>query len=348
MGMLVEGLWSEEDRTIQNGAYVRPEAPFSAPIPSRVVHGTAKEPGRYHLIASLSCPWSHRVTLVRAVKGLSNVLRMHVAGGPRTQGYRMGCPAQPWNVPGTDHWIEHLHQLYTMVDPTLTARVTVPVLWDSVERTVISNESAQLLSALDAVPGKDVSRMDWTLAPKHLCTEIQTLSTKIQTGLCNAVYRAGKARRQDVYETAVDEVFATLHDLETRLSKARFLHGSALTETDLRLWPTLARFDQVYHGHFKCARRRLVDYPNLWGYARDVHTWPGVAETFDPDAIRHAYYHEDRDINPSGVVATAPDLDWTLAHDRNQFGDRHVWTRNGRCLPAEMKRWTDHSAVAEL
>ncbi|MEM6465139.1 MAG: glutathione S-transferase C-terminal domain-containing protein [Pseudomonadota bacterium] len=332
MGMLIDGHWSAEDRTIKDGAYVRRQAPFESPVPNHVVQGIAAEPDRFHLIASLSCPWSHRVTLVRTIKGFRDLVPLHVASGPRTQGYRMGTKAQPWNVPGTDIWIEHLHELYTLTDPQLTARATVPVLWDAVEQVIVSNESAQLLLALDAVVHESGSRADWTLAPDHLRDDMRALSERIQIGLSNAVYRAGMARRQDVYEAAVNDVFATLDRLEDHLSNSRYLHGAALTETDLRLWPTLARFDQVYVGHFKCARKRLVDYPNLWGYARDIYSLPGVAETFDPEAIRSAYYGEDLDINPSGVVAVSPDLDWCLPHDRERLGASQIWKRDGRCL----------------
>lgn len=327
MGMLVAGRWTNEDRTIQNGAYVRPKSAFSSPLPEHLVDTISKQPGRFHLIASLSCPWSHRLTLLRAVKRLEGVLPMHIACGPRTEGYRVAPEGQQWLVPGTGLSIEHLHQLYTLTDPALTARVTVPLLWDAVEKAIVSNESAMLMPTLDAVVSQDAA--DWTLSPSHLQPEIATLSGEIQTGLSNAVYRAGKAREQSAYDTAVEEVFATLSALEDRLSSRRYLHGSALTETDLRLWPTLARFDLVYFGHFKCSQRRLVDFPNLWGYSRDVCSWPGVADTYEPRAILSAYYGEDRDINPSGVVPVQAQQDWHTFHDRDRFGARQVWTRQG-------------------
>lgn len=254
----------------------------------------------------------------------------------------MGSKTEPWRVPGTDIWIEHLHELYTFTDPRITARATVPVLWDSVAKTIVSNESAQLLPALDSFKIDRDPDTDWTLAPIHLRDDMRAVSEQVQTQLSNAVYRAGKARRQDVYEAAVKDVFATLDELEERLSTTRYMHGLAVTETDLRLWPTLARFDQVYVGHFKCACKRLVDYPNLWGYARDIYSLPGVAETFDPAAIRHAYYNEDLGINPSGVVAVAPDLDWRLPHDRCRLGTRHVWPRDGQCRPATTRPRETH------
>jgi len=333
MGMLINGHWTDEDHTIENGAYVRPVSPFAEPLPGEVIQQISAEPGRFHLIASLSCPWSHRVTLLRAIKGLRALLPLHIAGGPRTQGYRLGSKSAPWRPSGTHLRLEHLHELYTVSDPDLTARATVPLLWDAAERRILSNESAQILKGLDAVTNASLGATDWTLSPQHLKADIDALSDNIQTGLSNAVYRAGKARKQSAYEGAVNEVFDTLDGLNARLGLSRFLHGDAITETDLRLLPTLLRFDLVYHGHFKCSRRRLVDYRELWAYTRDLFAWPVISETFDADAIRQAYYGEDLDINPTGVVAVAPKLDWTAPRGRDRLGGRNVWSRDGTCIP---------------
>ncbi|WP_371171614.1 glutathione S-transferase C-terminal domain-containing protein, partial [Aliiroseovarius sp. 2305UL8-7] len=215
-----------------------------------------------------------------------------------------------------------------LTSDTYTGRATIPMLWDTKTGAVVSNESVQILRGLDVVRGKEADQ-DWTLRPADLVSEIDTLAPEIQIGLSNAVYRAGKAQRQEIYDAAVHEVFGTLDHLEDRLSRTRYLHGSVLTETDLRLWPTLARFDAVYHGHFKCSRRRLTDYPNLWGYARDIHGWCGVAATLNEPAIRAAYYGEDREINPHGVVATAPETDWEAQHRRDAFGPAMVTLRDG-------------------
>ncbi len=328
MGMLIDGEWTNEDRTIRDGAYVRSASPYDELIPLNVIDAIATQPGRFHLIASLSCPWSHRAMLTRALKGLNDVVPIHIAGGPRTEGYRIGTVARPWSVPGRHASIEHLHQLYALADSNYTGRATVPMLWDAKTGAVISNESVHILRGLDAVRGKETDP-DWTLRPADLASEIDKLAPEIQTGLSNAVYRAGKAQRQEIYDDAVNEVFETLDRLEDRLSSTRYLHGSVLTETDLRLWPTLARFDAVYHGHFKCSRRRLTEYPNLWGYARDIRGWRGVATTLDEPAIRAAYYGEDRDINPRGVVATAPKVDWKAEHRRVAFGPAMIALRDG-------------------
>ncbi len=340
MGMLVEGRWSEEDRTMQGGAYVRQASPYGELLSQRTVQAIAAEPGRFHLIASLSCPWSHRTMIVRVLKGLDDVLPLHVAGGPRTEGYRVGTREHRWTVPGGDRLIEHLHELYAFADPGYTGRTTVPVLWDSAKGKIVSNESLHILRGLDAVKAEGHNKdgavpLNWTLHPSHLGNEIDALAQRIQTEFSNAVYRAGKAQRQDVYSEAVEEVFATLAVLEDRLGNTRYLHGNALTETDLRLWPTLARFDAVYHGHFKCSRHRLTDYPNLWGYARDVFGWKGVGTTLNEPAIRTAYYGEDLEINPHGIVATAPIVEWIAAHGREVLGPAMVTQQNGTALEVD-------------
>ena len=334
MGMLVEGIWNDEDRTIRDGAYVRPASPYGEPLDAATVAAIADAPSRFHLIASLSCPWSHRAMLTRALKSLGDVVPLHIAGGPRTEGYRVGAPDGPWTAPGDGREIVHLHQLYALADPDYTGRATVPVLWDAEDGRIVSNESVHILRGLDQVASEG-DEPDWTLRPPDLAEAIDDLASRVQAGLSNGVYRAGKARRQDAYDAAVEEVFATLDTLEHELSKARYLHGDVLTETDLRLWPTLARFDAVYHGHFKCARRRLADYPNLWGYARDVMAWRGVAATFDERAIRAAYYGEDRDLNPFGIVAAAPALDWTASHDRARLGPATIASRDGRRIEVD-------------
>ncbi len=329
MGMLVDGNWVDENRTIKDGAYVRAPSAYKDPLNATTLRLIPEYPGRFHLIASLSCPWSHRTLLARAFKGLADAIPIHVAHGPRTQGYRAGMPDTPWQIPGDGKSIVHLHELYTTVAPHYTGRVTVPILWDATERRIVSNESAVIVAGFDQVRASN-NALDWTLRPPDLDGEIETLATQIQTQLSNAVYRAGKAQRQEIYEAAVNEVFACLAMLEQRLEHSRFLHGNTLTETDLRLWPTLARFDAVYAGHFKCSRHRLIDYRHLWGYARDLHTIKGVAATFDEPEIRTAYYGEDTDINPHGIIATAPTIDWSAPHARDDLGPAEVSLRDGR------------------
>lgn len=320
MGMLMDGRWANVDHTIVDGRYKRPVSAFSAGL-DEVAGRLRAEPGRFHLIASMSCPWSHRTLLVRALNDLQDCVPLQIAGGARAEGYAVAGGAE-WAVPGSGRRIRHVHELYTMSDPGYSGRATVPVLWDSHAGRIASNESAQIIRAFDAA---DASRTGaFTLIPPHLRDRIDALNAHMHADLSDAVYRAGFAQRQHIYDEALERVFATLHQLEQRLGNSRYLFGQTITEADWRLFPTLVRFDGVYHGHFKCSRRRLVDLPNLWAYGRDLHAWRGVASTIDLAAIRTGYYLHDRGINPSGIVAAAADADWSAAHGRERFGPARI------------------------
>ncbi|MGY0798556.1 glutathione S-transferase family protein [Lysobacter sp. A286] len=331
MGMLIEGRWTNADSTITDGRFVRPASVHSATLDD-VAGRMRAQPGRYHLIASLSCPWSHRTLIVRALKGLESCVPVQIAGGDRTEGYSIAGGAT-WIVPGTDRRVRHVHELYTLTDPVYSGRATVPLLWDSHAGRIVSNESAQIIRAFDAADAAEEGA--FTLTPLALRDRIDALNADVQAELSNAVYRAGFAQRQDAYDEAVESVFSTLDRLEQRLGKARYLFGQTITETDWRLFPTLVRFDAVYHGHFKCARRRLVDLPHLWAYARDLHAWRGVAATVDLAAIREGYYAHDRSINLFGIVAAAVDADWSVAHGRERLGQARVALVSGREVEIE-------------
>lgn len=326
MGMLIDGRWSDEDRVIEDGAYRRAPGHFGQDIPVEVITGLRAEPGRYHLIASMSCPWSQRALLARQLKGLAADIPLHLAGGARVEGYPANGGA-PWRIPGTDRDIVHLHQLYTLSLPDYTGRVTVPILWDSRTLRIVSNESARIMRAFDASPAPD--GLDYTLVPPALETAIDTLNLQIHDGLSNAAYRAGFAESQVAYDTAVKDVFDTLDGLEARLATRRFLHGPVITESDWRLFPSLVRFDIIYYLFSRCTLRRLVDYPCLWAYARDLFGWAGVAGTVDFDAIRRAAYVDDPENNPFGILAIAPDIDWRAPHGRERLGAAEVALRSG-------------------
>ena len=329
MGMLIEGRWTEEDRVIRDGAYRRPTSRFAAKPDAATIAGLRRQPGRIHLIASHSCPWSHRTLLVRRLKGLESCVPVQIAGGERIEGYPVNG-GDRWTVPGTTIEIVHLHQLYALGDPGYTGRVTVPVLWDSEERRTVSNESATIMRAFDSVPAG--RGPDFTLVPDHLADTIDAVNRRLYEGLSNAVYRAGFAEAQPAYDAAVTDVFDTLDWLEARLEAQRYLHGAIITESDWRLFPTLVRFDAIYHVLFRCARRRLVDYPALWAYARDLFGWAGVAETVDFDIMRTASYRNDRTNNPTGIVAVAPDADWRARHGREALGPARLMLRTGRSM----------------
>lgn len=344
MGMMIDGRWRAETRSIDAGAFVRRFSVYGEPIEPQVIDAMAAEPGRFHLVASLSCPWSHRTMLVRAFKGLEPRIGLQIAGGQRVEGYPANG-GRPWRVPGTTRDIVHLHELYALGDPGYTGGVTVPLLWDAHERRIVSNESAHIMRAFDAVAWTKRAVPDFTLVPNGKRAAIDSLNMQLHVKLSNAVYRAGMAQRQDAYDAAVDDVFATLDRLEARLARGRLLFGAVLTECDLRLFPTLVRFDAVYHTHFRCTRRRLVDYPNLWAYARDLFALPGVAATVDLDAIREGYYRNDGVHNPYRIVGAAPLVDWREPHGRGALGpielvlrdgSRRVMTAGGTTSPARV------------
>lgn len=321
MGMVVDGRWVDEDRHIMYGRYLRPKSVYSDDLDADLAGRFRSQPGRYRLIASLSCPWSHRAMLVRALKGLEDCVPLQIAGGLRAEGYAVNGGAS-WAVPGTGTRIRHLHELYTLSDPDYTGRATVPVLWDSHARQIVSNESARIVRAFDAADAQDDDA--FTLAPPGLRDRIDVLNDRLHDGLSNAVYRAGFAQRQDAYDEAVGDVFATLDEIEERLGRGRYLFGALITETDWRLLPTLVRFDAVYYVLFKCARKRIIEFPNLWAYTRDLLTWRGVAGTVDLSAIREGSYSHDRAANPSSIVAVQPDADWSAPHGRERFGPARV------------------------
>ncbi len=326
MGMLIDGQWVQEDRIYQDGDFKRQASVFDHPLDAELAASIRTEPGRYHLIASQSCPWSQRTLLVRALKRLEEVLPLQIAHGPRLEGYAVNGGAA-WEVPGSGQGIVNMHELYSLADPRYTGRVTVPVLWDSASQRILSNESARIIRLLDLVPALE-GAPDFTLLPRKLAQEIDDFSQRIHSELCNAVYRAGLARRQDVYEVAVEEVFSMLEELELRLSRQRYLFGALLTEADLRLLPSLLRFDSVYHGYFRCSRKRLTDYPNLWAYTRDLYSWRGVEETTDFQAIRSGYFLNDGDGNPYGIIPVAPEIDWLEPHGRDALSSACVTSRN--------------------
>jgi len=334
LGMLVDGAWSEQDDSIQNGAFVRAPSSCDAPVVQETIEQLSRDPGRFTLIVSMSCPWSHRTLLARAVKGWSDKLPIHVAGGPRIEGYPVAA-GRAWTPPGLGRPIIHLHELYAASDPDFTGRVTVPVLWDSVERKIVSNDSARIMRAVDAMSGPGVP--SFTLRPTDLAPEIDELNAFMHEGLSNAVYRAGFAEAQAPYDEAVVQVFETLDILEERLEDRRYLLGAGLTESDLRLFPTLVRFDAVYTILARCSLRRLIDYPNLWAYARDLYAWPKVASTINMRALREGAYEADRTTNPFGIVAIAPDVDWKAPHGRERLGPAQLFTTAGDLAEREVQ-----------
>ncbi|HRO58819.1 MAG TPA: glutathione S-transferase family protein [Burkholderiaceae bacterium] len=315
MGLLVDGRWVDKwyDTTSTGGKFVRSTAQFrnwitadGSPGPSGE-GGFAAEAGRYHLYVSLACPWAHRSLIFRAIKGLENMIGVSVVNPYMAENGWTFDPAPGVVADPVDH-AQYLYQVYLRAQADYSGRVTVPILWDLEQQTIVSNESSEIIRMLNsAFDGIGAKAGDY--APQELLAEIDALNERIYDRVNNGVYKAGFATAQDVYERQVTELFAMLGELEARLADRRYLLGDRLTEADWRLFTTLIRFDAVYHGHFKCNLRRLVDYPRLWTHTRELYHWPGVAATVNFEHIKEHYYRSHPTINPNRIVPAGPILD---------------------------------------
>lgn len=325
MGRLVDGVWHDVwyDTKKTDGKFERSESQWrdwvtadGRPAEGRQ-RGFRAEPDRYHLYVSLACPWASRALILRKLKKLDNVISLSVVH------HFMG--ENGWTFLREDgatgdtlYGLDYLHQLYTKADTKYSGRVTVPVLWDKREQTIVSNESSEIIrmfnSAFDRWGDRSVD-----FYPKHLRAEIDAINDRVYASVNNGVYRAGFATSQEAYEEAFHELFAALDELEERLSRQRYLVGDRITEADWRLFTTLVRFDAVYYSHFKCNLRRLQDYPSLSNYLRDLYQVPGVSETVDMLHIKAHYYGSHRSINPTGIVPLGPELDFEIPHDRGRL-----------------------------
>jgi len=325
MGYFVEGVWAEDnyDPKTDRGRFVRQPTryhnwvtPDGAPGPTGEGGFTA-EPGRYHLYVSTSCPWAHRTLIFRSLKKLKDLISISIVD-PFMDEHGWKFSNAPGTIPDTINGKSRLSEIYLLADPHFTGRVTVPVLWDKQRRTIVNNESSEIIrmfnSAFDAFTD---AREDFY--PAALRGEIDTINSTVYANVNNGVYRAGFALTQEAYEEAFQKLFAALDELEARLGRTRYLVGNRLTEADWRLFTTLVRFDAVYVGHFKCNLRRIADYPNLSNYLRDLYQVPGVAETVDLDHIKRHYYMSHRRLNPLGIVPLGPELDFEKPHDRARF-----------------------------
>ncbi len=311
MGLLVDGVWQDRWYETQKGRFERQDSRFRSwvtpdgrPGPTGE-GGYAAAPGRYHLFVSLACPWAHRTLILRSLKGLQPAIGLSVTHwlmGEEGWSFEPG----PGVVPDPILGARHLHELYVAADPHYTGRVTVPVLWDRERATIVSNESADIVrmlnGAFDQAGARPVADRFADLWPVGLRAEIEAVNSRVYDTVNNGVYRAGFATTQEAYEEAVTALFETLDWLEHRLTDRRYLTGDAPTEADVRLFTTLVRFDAVYHGHFKCNLRQVMDYPALWRFTREIYAWPGVAETVDFTHIKRHYYQSHLSINPNWIV----------------------------------------------
>ena len=322
MGLLIDGNWSTAwyDTEKTDGKFVREDAGFRHWITADGAAGpTGKagfkaESGRYHLYVSLACPWAHRTLILRALKGLEKMISVSIVHWYMAENgwtFDVGDGV----VPDTVNGAQFLHQVYTQTKPDYSGRVTVPVLWDKQTKTIVSNESPEIIRMFNSA-FDEVGAAQGDYYPEHLRSEIDALNDRIYTTVNNGVYRCGFATTQAAYEEAITPLFDTLDWLEDILSRKRYLTGAQITEADWRLFTTLIRFDPVYVGHFKCNIRRIADYPNLSNYLRDLYQQPGISRTVNMEHIKRHYYESHTSINPSRVVPLGPEIDFSIPHNR--------------------------------
>lgn len=323
MGLLVDGKWHDKwyDTKSSGGKFERAAAKFRNWVTADGRAGPTgeagfkAESGRYHLYVSYACPWAHRTLIFRALKELTDHITISVVH-PEMLGDGWTFDASYPDATGdTLFGLPFARDIYTRADPTFSGRVTVPILWDKTQGTIVSNESSEIIRMFNSAFNDLTGNTDdyW---PVELREAIAPVNDRIYDTLNNGVYRCGFATTQDAYDEAVGPLFDTLDWIEERLSKNRYLMGAQVTEAEWRLFPTLIRFDMVYHLHFKCNRRRIVDYPNLWAYTRELFQWQGVATTVNMDHIVRHYHYSHETINPNRIIPINPQLDFAAPHGR--------------------------------
>ncbi len=310
MGMLIDGEWHNAP-SAQGGAgeFVRQTSTFRHQITADGSSGFKAEAGRYHLYVSRACPWCHRTMIYRVLKRLENIISVsYVAPLMLEEG---------WTFPQADPLTgaHHVYEIYQQADPLFTGRATVPILWDKESHGIVNNESSDIIRMLNS-EFDEITHELTNYYPEALAAEIDEVNSRVYDTINNGVYRAGFATTQAAYETAARQVFEGLDWVESRLQQRRYLLGDLLTEADLRLFPTLVRFDAVYHSHFKCNVRRLHDYPALWAYTRELYQLPGIAGTVSIEEYKTHYYGSHRNLNPTGIIPIGPELDFGTDHGR--------------------------------
>ncbi|MFB6122660.1 MAG: glutathione S-transferase family protein [Haloferacaceae archaeon] len=314
--MLVDGEWrvDVDPTTDESGEFQRQETTFRDRIRDDPDAEFPAEAGRYHLYICRACPWAHRTALTRALKGLDDAISLSLVQPERyDQGWEFS-EAHPDPLYGEPY----LRDVYRRAAPDYTGRVTVPVLWDKERETIVNNESEEIMRMLDTEFDRHATR-EVDLYPEGYRDEVDRVIDDIYDPINNGVYRAGFAESQEAYDRAVDDLFTALDHWEATLEDQRYLVGDVLTEADLAMFATLVRFDHVYHTHFKCNRRAIHEYPNLWNYTKELSQLPGVERTVNVDHIVRHYYRSHADLNPKRLVPTGPDVDFTEPHDRDRL-----------------------------
>jgi len=320
MNRLVDGEWRTDvsGHTNDDGEFERQETTFRDRVEDDPDARFQPEAGRYHLYVSYACPWAHRTLLVRALKGLEDAISVDVVDPYRDEGGWQFTPGKDGCTPDTVNGSDYLREVYQAADPDANCRVTVPVLWDKREETIVNNESREVIRMLDT-EFDGVAEHDVDLYPEGYQDEVDRIIDDIYDPINNGVYRAGFASSQAAYDRAIDDLFDALDHWDEVLADQRYLAGDRLTEADVCMFTTLVRFDHVYHTHFKCNVQAIHEYEHLWPYLRDLYQTPGVAETVRVDHIKEHYYTTHPDVNPKRLIARGPDLDFTADHDRDEL-----------------------------
>ncbi|WP_341233766.1 glutathione S-transferase family protein [uncultured Sulfitobacter sp.] len=323
MGLLVDGVWKDQwyDTKSSGGKFERSAAKFRNWVTADGSAGPSgdggfkAESGRYHLYVSYACPWAHRALIFRALKGLEEHISLSAVHPDMLGDGWTFATDFPGATGDTLFDYPYARDIYTRADPKFSGRVTVPILWDKVNETIVSNESSEIIrmfnSAFDAITGNTTDY--W---PEHLRDDIEAVNSRVYDTVNNGVYKCGFATTQTAYDEAVHPLFDSLDWIEGILTNNRYLVGDTLTEADWRLFTTLVRFDNVYHLHFKCNRRRIIDYPNLWAYTRELYQMQGVAETVKMDHIVRHYHYSHETINPNRIIPINPNIGFSAPHGR--------------------------------
>ena len=319
MGLLIDGKWSPKPLlTDARGRFVRAKTQFRRWVGTESDADFRPQVGRYHLYVSYACPWAHRTLIMRALKGLEGAISLSVVDPfMGEQGWQFSD--NPGCLPDTVNGARYLSEVYVKANTHYTGRVTVPVLWDRQQETIVNNESREIMRMFDTVFSGLATKPN-EFCPASLVEEIDATIDALYEPVNNGVYRAGFARTQEAYEEAVAELFQALDHWERHLARQRYLCGRQLTEADWCFFTTLLRFDMVYYTHFKCNLRRIVDYPNIWSYLRDLYQMPGVTATCNFAHIKEHYFRSHTSLNPRGIVPVGPLVDFREPHDRDRFG----------------------------
>lgn len=326
MGHLLEGAWTDAERLTEHdssGAYVKQPAQFRNWVTATGEAGPtgeagfAAEPGRYWLYAATSCPWAHRTVLYRVLKKLEDIVPL-VNTSQEVGGEGWGFGDNRHRVPGTSHTARWLHELYTISEPGCTTRVTVPTLWDSKTQQVVSNESSEIIRMFDTA-FTDIAPPTPVLCPEELRDGIDAMNAFVLENINNGVNRCGRSTSQEAYDEAFEKLFDALDALEERLGRQRYLIGNRMTEADWRLYPNLIRFDPVYYVGYRCNLRRIVDYPNLSNYLRELYQVPGIADVSDIEGMKAGSFGKAGPIGWDGIIPRGPENTLMRPHDRNRF-----------------------------